>query len=272
MTTIGICYTQSGTEKRYEPEQFAYIPKTVTVYTVGYPSSTYYPDGGEVFTRVFLYPDGNDTGPHNPDYGPGMAKYLCQYNTTYKVNQEIYGLMSYNPPYGYELYKNGPYTYIAYATVYNCNFDIRYGNAIKTITSSSIIKKEFKYRKTERVFIINVRVYIGIAGNGADICAQVDSYNVTDIPMHTVLDMLMDDLNTSVVVAVGLNNGGTQQVNFELSRRTFNSTSSMPNFKSSIYSSSGFSGMIGFYTVDNHKTTITSTHNGMKYNVNYRIY
>ena len=128
------------------------------------------------------------------------------------------------------------------------------------------------YRKIDSVFIINVRVYISIAGNGGDICAQIESYNFTGIPMHTVLDMLMDDLNTSVVVAVGLNNGGTQQVNFELSRRTFNSTSGMPNFKSSIYSSSGFSGMIGFYTVDNHKTTITSTHNGMKYNVNYRIY
>lgn len=272
MTTIGICYTQSGTEKRYEPEQFAYIPKTVTAYTVGYPSSTYYPDGCEIFTRVFLYPDGNDTGPHNPDYGPGMAKYLCQYNTTYEVNQRIYGLMSYNPPYGYELYKNGPYTYIAYATVYNCNFDIRYGNAIKTITSSSIIKKEFKYRKIDSTFNINVRVYINSTVNSGELCAQVESYNFTDIPMYTVINMLMDNLNTSVVVVVGLQNGGMQQENFELSRRTFNSISGMPNFKSVIYSSSGLSGDIGFYTIDNHKTTITSTYNGMKYNVNYRIY
>ena len=272
MITIGICYTQSGTEKRYEPEQFAYIPKTVTAYTVGYPSSAYYPDGCEVLTRVFLYPNGNDFGPPTPDYGPGMAKYLCQYNTTYEVNQKIYGLMSYNPPYGYELYENGPYTYIAYATVYNCNFDIRYGNAIKTITSSSIIKKEFKYRKIDSTFNINVSVYISFVGNGGDVCAQVESYNFTDIPMHTLFDMLMDDLNTSVVVAVGSNDGSVQHVNFELSRRTLNSISSMPNFKSSIYSSSGLSGMIGFYTIDNHKTTITSTHNGMKYNVNYRIY
>ena len=180
--------------------------------------------------------------------------------------------MSYNPPYGYELYKNGPYTYIAYATVYNYNFDIRYGNAIKTITSSSIIKKEFKYRKIDYGFNINVRVYISIAGNGGDVCAQIESYNFTDMPMNTLFDMLMDDLNTSVVVAVGLNNGGVNQVNFELSRRTFNSISGMPNFKSSIYSSSGLSGMIGFYTIDNRKTTITSTHNGIKYNVNYHIY
>ena len=272
MTTIGICYTQSGTEKRYEPEQFAYIPKTVTAYTVGYPSSAYYPDGSEVLTKVFLYPNGNDFGPPTPDYGPGMAKYLCQCNTTDEVNQKIYGLMSYNPPYGYELYKNGPYTYIAYATVYNYNFDIRYGNAIKTITSSSIIKKEFKYRKIDYGFNINVRVYISIAGNGGDVCAQIESYNFTDMPMNTLFDMLMDDLNTSVVVAVGLNNGGVNQVNCELSRRTFNSLSGMPHFKSSIYSSSGLSGMIGFYTIDNRKTTITSTHNGIKYNVNYHIY
>ena len=128
------------------------------------------------------------------------------------------------------------------------------------------------YRKIDSTFNINVRVYTSSVGNGGDVCAQVESYNFTDIPMHTVLDMLMDDLNTSVVVAVGLNNGGTQQVNFELSRRTLNSISGMPNFKSSIYSSSGLSGRIGFYTIDNHKTTITSTHNGMKYNVNYTIY
>lgn len=121
-------------------------------------------------------------------------------------------------------------------------------------------------------FNINVRVYILVtAGYGGEICAQVESWDSTDIPNNTLFDILMDDLNTSVVVAVGFTDTGIQQVDFELSRRTLNSISGTPNFKSFIYSSSGLSGRIGFYTLDKHKTTITSTHNGIKYNVNYTI-
>ena len=44
----GICYTWSGNVKKYEGINASDIPHKVTVYTDGYPSTAYYPDGGLV--------------------------------------------------------------------------------------------------------------------------------------------------------------------------------------------------------------------------------
>ena len=69
-------------------------------------------------------------------------------NNSYIAYTKIYNLMSYTPPDGYVLDENGNYTYTAIATVYSCNEDVKYFNAINSINiGTSTIKKVFHYLK-----------------------------------------------------------------------------------------------------------------------------
>ena len=132
------------------------VPTYVTGYTVGYPSTAYYPDiflFGPNF-HCFAYP-GPPGFPMYPGFTEGTAEYLYYVSFDWidsetNTGTKIYNLMSYTPPDGYVLDKNGPYTYTAIATVYSYNVDIKYGNSINTINGGTeTIKREFKYKKKE---------------------------------------------------------------------------------------------------------------------------
>ena len=162
----GICYTQSGSVKKYERDQLGSIPTYITGYTVGYPSTAYYPDmfyfGPNFY--CFAYP-GPPGFPQHPGFTEGTAEYIynISFNETDTYNK-IYNLMSYTPPNGYVLDKNGDYTYTAIATVYTYNVDVKYGNAINTINNTKTIYKEFHYSKIIQTTDIRYPVTISISG------------------------------------------------------------------------------------------------------------
>ena len=166
----GICYTQSGSVKKYEPEQLGSIPTYITGYTVGYPSTAYYPDmfyfGPNFY--CFAYP-GPPGFPQHPGFTEGTAEYI--YNTSFvwidsytHTGDKIYNLMSYTPPDGFVLDKNGDYTYTAEAKIYSYNVDVKYGNAINTINYTNTIYKEFHYSKIIQTTHIRYPVTISISG------------------------------------------------------------------------------------------------------------
>ena len=163
----GICYTQSGSVKKYEkdllnrPGQV----KWITGYTVGYPSTAYYPgllcDNFYLFTYDH-FPPGMDKD--YPEFTEGTAIYFLSprintmpsdlepNNNSYIGYKKIYNLMSYTPPYGYVLDKNGPYTYTATATVYSYNDVVEYYTAINTLNiGTDTIEKEFRYKKADKL-------------------------------------------------------------------------------------------------------------------------
>ena len=162
----GICYTQSGSTKKYEqgglnrPNRVVWL----TGYTVGYPSTAYYP--GILCDNFYLFtynnfPPGMDKD--YPDFTEGSAIYffspriytipsdLEPNNNSYISYNRIYNLMSYTPPDGYVLDENGPYTYTATATVYSYNDVVEYYTAINTLNiGTDTVKKEFRYKKKDK--------------------------------------------------------------------------------------------------------------------------
>ena len=162
----GICYTQSGSVKKYEPGGLNRPDqvKWITGYTVGYPSTAYYP--GILCDNFYLFrhenfPPGMDKD--YPEFTEGTAIYFLSpriytmpsdlepNNNSYISYNKIYNLMSYTPPNGYVLDKNGPYTYTAKATVYSCNEDVEYYTAINTVNiGTDTVEKVFKYKKQDK--------------------------------------------------------------------------------------------------------------------------
>ena len=149
--------------KKYEPGGLnrPNQVKWITGYTVGYPSTAYYPgmlyDGFYLFTYD-NFPPGMDKD--YPEFTEGTAIYFLSpgiyttpsdlepNNNSYINYNKIYNLMSYTPPDGYVLDENGPYTYTAKATVYSCNEDVEYYTAINTVNiGTDTIKREFRYKK-----------------------------------------------------------------------------------------------------------------------------
>ena len=160
----GICYTQSGSVKKYEPGRLNRPDqvKWITGYTVGYPSTAYYP--GLLCDNFYLFTYDNQPGldAQYPEFTEGTAIYFLNAdiynipsdlepnNNSYISYKKIYNLMSYTPPYGYVLSENGPYTYTAIATVYSCNEDVEYYTAINTVNiGTDTVKKVFKYKKKD---------------------------------------------------------------------------------------------------------------------------
>ena len=167
----GICYTQSGSTKKYEPEQLGSIPTYITGYTVGYPSTAYYPNmfyfGPNFY--CFAYPGPPNGWPMYPGFTEGTAEYIYSISPIWidsytNTSDKIYNLMSYNPPDGYVLDKNGDYTYTAEANVYTYNVNVKYGNAINTINTTKTIYKEFHYSKSIQTTNIRYPVTISISG------------------------------------------------------------------------------------------------------------
>lgn len=171
MAASGICYTQSGSVKKYEREQLGSIPMYVTGYTVGYPSTAYYPDafnsGGNFYCYAYPGPPGY---PQRPGFTEGTAEYLynVSFNGTDTYNK-IYNLMTDTPPDGFVLDKNGrDYVVTKIATVYSCNLDVKYGGITNSINGGTgKIEREFRYKKKDsKVYVrLSVSGYIIINGN-----------------------------------------------------------------------------------------------------------
>ena len=178
----GICYTQSGSTKKYEPDGLNRPDqvKWITGYTVGYPSTAYYP--GILCDNFYLFTYDNfppEMYKDFPDFTEGSAIYffspriytmpsdLEPNNNSYISYNRIYNLMSYTPPNGYVLSENGPYTYTAIATVYSCNEDVEYYTAINTVNiGTDTIKREFKYKKKDSKVYVRLLVSTDIIING----------------------------------------------------------------------------------------------------------
>ena len=179
----GICYTWSGNVKKYEGIHNGDYPQTVTVYTVGYPSTAYYPDGGFVAFSVMPYPPPPGY-PEVEGFVEGTAHYITDMylnetssNSTYK---KIYNLMTDTPPDGYVLDKNGDYIVTRIATVYSYNYGIKYYDKTNTISGCQLtIKREFKYKKKDKPDIYN-KYYVTLSLSNGSLNCQCNS--VTNIP------------------------------------------------------------------------------------------
>ena len=197
---FGVCYTQSGDVKKYEPEQLVNVPGSITYitcYTVGYPSTAYYPDGLAIYFNVKLYPD--IWGPPVPNYEQGMVNYAV-IGTSPKDNtyNKIYDLMSYTPPDGYVLDENGDYTYEALAIIHGYNYDVQYGNVIKPCFTGTHISKKFKYKKKDSKVYVSLSVSEDIVLNNV----VYHSYNSTKQTIHTIDMSISGDDFIDIVIGL----------------------------------------------------------------------
>ena len=181
----GICYTQSGNVKKYEGIHNGDYPQTVTVYTVGYPSTAYYPDGGFVAFSVMPYPPPAGY-PEVEGFVEGTAHYITDMylnstgsNSTYK---KIYDLMLDTPPDGYVLDKNGDYIVTRIATVYSYNYGIKYYDKTNTISGCQrTIEREFRYKKEDKpIQTTNIDYPVTISISGYTVHCSCE--RVTGIP------------------------------------------------------------------------------------------
>lgn len=161
----GICYTQSGNVKKYEGIMAGDVPDKVTAYTVGYPSTAYYPNGGFVAFSLVQYPPPPGY-PEVEGFVEGTAHYITEMYLD-DTGNTIYNLMSYTPPYGYVLNENGPYTYTAKATVYSYNYGIKYYDKTNIVNGGTkTIEREFRYKKKDSKVYVRLEVSHDIIING----------------------------------------------------------------------------------------------------------
>lgn len=201
----GICYTQSGTVKRYEGIKRGDVPDKVTVYTVGYPSTAYYSDGGGISFSIIPYPP-SPGFPEVEGFVDGTAIYFTDVylrdignmGTVNDTYTKIYNLMSYTPPYGYVLDKNGDYTYIAEATVYSYNYGIKYYDKTNIVDGGTKIKKEFRYKKKD----INSKVYVKLSVSN-DIIINGNIYHPYERPTINTINLESGD-GSVMNILVGL--------------------------------------------------------------------
>ena len=180
----GICYTWSGNVKKYEGINASDIPNKVTVYTVGYPSTTYYPDGGLVAFSLIQYPPPPGY-PEVEGFVEGTAHYITDMyldnsGTINDTVNTIRNLMSYTPPDEYILDKNGSYTYTATATVYSYNYNIKYFSKTNTVNGGTVtISREFKYKKKDKLDTY-IKYYVTLSLSNGMLNCKCNS--VTNIP------------------------------------------------------------------------------------------
>lgn len=180
----GICYTQSGNVKKYEGIHNDDYPQTVTVYTVGYPSTAYYPDGGFVSFSVMPYPPPPGY-PEVEGFVEGTAHYITDMyldnsGTINDTVNTIRNSMSYTPPDEYILDKNGSYTYTATATVYSYNYNIKYFSKTNTVNGGTVtVEREFRYKKKDKLDTY-IKYYVTLSLSNGRLNCQCSS--VTNIP------------------------------------------------------------------------------------------
>ena len=180
----GICYTWSGSKKKYEGINISEIANKVTVYTVGYPSTAYYPYGGFVAFSLVPYPPPPDY-PEVEGFVEGTAHYITDMyldnsGTINDTVNTIRNSMSYTPPDEYILDKNGSYTYTATATVYSYNYGINYHGKINIVNGGTqTIKREFKYKKKDKSDTY-IKYYVTLSLSNGMLNCKCNS--VTNIP------------------------------------------------------------------------------------------
>lgn len=224
----GICYTQSGSVKKYEPGGLNRPDqvKWVTGYTVGYPSTAYYP--GILCDNFYLFtydnfPPGMDKA--YPEFTEGTAIYfmdatimhnpseLEEINNSYISYKKIYNLMSYTPPDGYVLDENGPYTYTATATVYSYNDVVEYYTAINTLNiGTDTIERQFKYKKKDKLDKF-INYYVTFTLNSGMLNCKCDS--VTNIPGTNNGNVTLGiDIELGNGIGGGVSGGRTEEFQF----------------------------------------------------------
>ena len=177
----GICYTWSGNVKKYEGIYNGDYPQTVTVYTVGYPSTTYYPDGGFVAFSLIQYPPPPGY-PEVEGFVEGTAHYITDMylDNLGNTRNTIYNLMSYTPPNGYVLDKNGSYTYTATATVYSYNYGIKYYDKTNIVNGGTVtVEREFRYKKKDKSDTF-INYYVTLSLSNGMLNCKCD--RVTNVP------------------------------------------------------------------------------------------
>ena len=189
----GICYTWSGNVKKYEGINSSGIPNKVTVYTVGYPSTAYYPDGGMIHFSLVPYPP----PPGYPEV-EGFVEGTAHYITNMYLNDTsntIYDLMSYTPPYGYVLSENGSYTYTATATVYSYNYGIKYFSKTNIVNGGTVtVEKEFRYKKKDNKVYVRLLVSDDIIINGNTYHSYENKPTIKTIDLESSYSNLIDIL------------------------------------------------------------------------------
>ena len=209
--------------KKYEPGGLNRPDqvKWITGYTVGYPSTAYYP--GILCDNFYLFtydnfPPGMDKD--YPEFTEGTAIYFLRAdiynipsdlepnNNSYISYNKIYNLMSYTPPDGYVLDENGPYTYTATATVYSYNEVVEYYTAINTVNiGTDTIKREFKYKKKINPNDYN-DYYVKFTLNGTTLNCYCKG--VTNIP-----DTNNGDFTLGINIELGDGKGGSTNRSFD---------------------------------------------------------
>lgn len=201
----GICYTWSGNVKKYEGINPSDIPNKVTVYTVGYPSTAYYHDGGMIHFSLVPYPP----PPGYPEV-EGFVEGTAHYITNMYLNDTsntIYDLMSYTPPNEYILDKNGSYTYTATATVYSYNYGIKYFSKTNIVNGGTVtVEREFRYKKKDKSdTFINYYVTLSLS-NGMLNCK---CNSITNIPGTN-----NGNVTLGIDIELGNGVGGMEHVQF----------------------------------------------------------
>ena len=183
--------------KKYEPEQLVNVPgfTYITCYTIGYPSTAYYPNTFQVYFGVKLYPD--IWGPPVPNYESGMANYMVSMESPNgNAYTKIYTSMSYTPPYGYVPLENGDtgryYSYTAIATVYSYNYNVQYGNVIKSWSGGQYyIGREFRYREKQSKIYVSLSISEDMMLNNV-VYHPSDEQTIHTIDMSTSGDDYID--------------------------------------------------------------------------------
>ena len=190
--------------KKYEPEQLVNVPghTYITCYTIGYPSTAYYPNVFNVYFGVKLYPD--KWGPLVPNYEPGMANYVVNpISINDNAYTKIYTSMSYTPPDGYVPFGNSDtgqyYSYTAIATVYSYNYNVQYGNAIKSWNCGQYyVGREFRYKKKNNKVYVSLSVSEDIVLNNV----EYHPYNSTEQTIHTIDMSISGDDFIDIVIGL----------------------------------------------------------------------
>ena len=168
-SAYGICYTQSGSVKKYERDQLGSIPMYITGYTVGYPSTAYYPDafhgGGNFY--CFAYPGPLNNWPMHPGFTEGTGEYI--YNVSFNgkdsnsAYNKIYNLMSYTPPDGFEIDENGDqYFCVKSGTTATINYNLFSNDAKKTGKEFKVVFKTTNIKNRDTTFISCIDNNIGL--------------------------------------------------------------------------------------------------------------
>ena len=139
----GICYTQSGSVKKYEPRELSISPNRVKI--IGFDNNSAEPFIAWVFT--------SDNHPPTGNLEEGTAMYVAALRDP---DIDLSNYLTYTPPDGYELvsedhqYDTGVKEYHVSKQFYCEPFTVYYGTAGKTINESLSAGKDFYYKKKDK--------------------------------------------------------------------------------------------------------------------------